>query len=227
MNTRSAEKTTAGLAIAGAVVALVANGIAPRLNGDDVDVYRRIAHSNRFAIAGVLVLLTLVLVTAAFHGLSRIDDSLDNRQWLDYARLATVIGGAVALAQAALELYGYRQEARAFDTANAHNIVSAFWATNALDHANAGLMAMWTILLLGVAPVLLGRAQMRTANSAWLPSVAILGGVICIVVGVAELLKSDHSPFDVPFAIGSVLVTVWLLVTGIRMWRHPMATASA
>lgn len=237
MNGRAARKTTAGISVAGAVVALVANGLAPRISGNDVDVYHRIAHSDRFAAAGVLVLLAVTLVVAAFTGLTRSGVWSNNTSALEYARLATASGGAIALAQVGIQLYGYRQQARAFDGADAHNVVSAFWATNALDHASSGLMAMWTITLLGIAPVLLGLAQMREMSGARLPFLAVLGGTICVFVGIAELLKSDQSTFDIPFAIGSVLVTLWLLATGIGLWRrssgadkdltHGRATAAA
>jgi hypothetical protein len=38
------------------------------------------------------------------------------------------------------------------------------------------------------------------------------------------LLKQDQSTFDIPFAIGSVIVTIWLLATGMRLWREQSPT---
>lgn len=220
MTGSSARRTTAALAIGGGVVALVANGVAPRLSGNDVDVYHTIAHSNRFAAAGVLVLATVLIVTAAFVGLSRLFEAGRDEGLASYGRLASVVGGSIALVQTGFELYGYRQQARAFDGANAHNVVSAFWATNALDHASSALSATWTLVLLGIAPVLLGAAQLRSRSVGRAGFAAIVGGAVCVVVGVAELLTSDQSTYDVPFAIGSVIVTIWLLVTGVALWRQ-------
>jgi hypothetical protein len=225
MTTWAVGRITAGLAISGAVLALVGNAIAPRFNGDDVVVYHKIATSDRFAAADVIILVALVVVTAAFVGISRRLRSDDRAELLEYARVAAVVGGAIGLIQIAVELYGYRQQARAFDGANAHNVVSAFWATNALDHATSAMFASWTIVLLGIAPVLLGAAQLRSRNMSRLGWAAVVGGAVCVVVGIGELLKADQSSFDVPFAIGSVIVTLWLLATGIVMWRDPHAGA--
>lgn len=221
MSARSSRRVTAALAIGGAVVAGVGNGLAPRINGDSVDVYHRIANSSRFAAAGVVVLVAVVLVTAAFVGLTRSLTTRDSELAL-YGRLATVIGGALAILQVGLELYGYRQQARAFDGANSNNAVSAFWATNALDHISAAMFATWTIVLLGLAPILIGAAQWRSDVASRLGFAAMLGGTVCVVVGVAELLTEDQSTYDVPFAIGSVIVTLWLLITGLQMWRTPL-----
>ena len=214
-------RVTAVLAMTGAVLALIGNALAPRINGDDVDVYRKVATSDRYAVAAVIVLVALILVIAAFVGLSRTLGVGRLRDLGEYARLAAAVGGAVALVQGGIELYGYRQQAKAFDGANAHNVVSAFWATNALDHANSGMFAIWTIVLLGLAPLLLGAAQWKSASGARLGTAAMIGGAVCVVVGIGELLTADQSRYDIPFAIGSVIVTIWLLVTGVTMWRRP------
>lgn len=223
MTSWTAGRVTAGLAISGAVVALVGNALAPRINGDDVVVYHKVAGSDRFALAAVIVLAALILVTAAFVGISRRLAGNARSELLDYARVAAIVGGAIGLMQTAVELYGYRQQAKAFDGANSHNVVSAFWATNALDHVNSAMFASWTIVLLGIAPVLLGIAQLRARTASRLGLAAIVGGAVCFVVGIAQLLTADQSTYDVPFAIGSVIVTIWLLVTGVVLWRQSPA----
>jgi hypothetical protein len=223
MNTASGRRVTTALALGGGVVALVGNALAPRLNGDDVVVYRRIAHSDRYAVAAVIVLVALILVTASLVGLGRIAAADGQPQLAEYARLAAVVGGAIAVAESALQIYGYRQQARAFDGANAHNVVTAFWATNALDHATSALFAIATVLLLGLAPLLLGVAQLRERTGGRLGLAAVIGGAVCVVVGFGELLKADQSSYDVPFAVGSVIVTLWLLATAFVIRRQPAA----
>lgn len=217
MNNWSTQRVTAALAVTGAVVAGVGNGIAPRINGDSVDVYHRIANSTRFAVSGVIVLVAVVLVTAAFVGLTRVRGA---GELSFYGRVAAVAGGGLAVLQVGVELYGYRQQAKAFDGANSQNVVSAFWSANALDHISSAMFASWTIVLLGLAPILIGAAQWRGAASSRLGLAAVLGGAVCVVVGVGELLTEDQSKYDAPFAIGSVIVTLWLLITGLQMWRQ-------
>lgn len=227
MITWSARRVTAALAIAGGVLALVGNGLAPRFSGDDVVTYRHIANSTRFEVAGVIVLFALLIVTGAFVGIARAyANGYQHSEASNYGRLASVVGGAIAMAYGGIELYAYRQQARAFDGANSTNVVSAFWATNALDHLAAALFAIWAIVLLGLAPALLGASQLRAGTTGRLGYAAILGGAVCVVVGVGSLLKTDQSTFDIPFAVGSVIVTVWLLATGVRLWREPDESSS-
>src|SRR5207248_6841305 len=105
-----------------------------------------------------------------------------------------------------------------------HNVVSAFGATNAMDHLSSAMFAIWTLVLLGIAPVLIAAAFMRSRGlgslaSTRLGAVGAIGGLVCMVVGVGSLLHGDQSAFDIPFAIGSVLVTIWVIGTGVVLWR--------
>jgi hypothetical protein len=219
MNTLSVRRVAGATAIVGGVVALVGNALAPRFNDDDVIVYRKIAHSTRFTVADVIVLLAVLLITAALVGFAR---SAGSSEFAYYGRLAAVVGGTLALVQTATELYGYKQQAEAFASANDHNVVSAFWATNALDHLSSAMFAIWTFVLLGIAPVLIATAFMRSRGLLAKPrlgAVGVIGGLVCMVVGVGSLLHGDQSAFDIPFAIGSVLVTIWVIGTGVVLWR--------
>ena len=217
MNSWSVRQTAAATAVVGGIVALVGNALAPRYNGDDVDVYRKIAHSTRYTVANVVILVAVLLVVAAMVGLSR---TLRASELGYYGRLAVVVGGAIAILQAGVVIYGYKQQALAFAGANDHNVVSAFWATNALDHLNAAMFSAWTLLLLGIAPALIGTGFLRGRGlAARTGIVGLVGGLVCIVVGIGSLLHSDQSAFDIPFAIGSVLVTLWLIGTGVILWR--------
>jgi hypothetical protein len=167
----------------------------------------------------VIVLLAVLLVTAAMVGLAR---TARTSEFAYYGRLAAVVGGSLAILQTGAELYGYKQQAQAFASANDHNVVSAFWATNALDHLSSAMFAVWTLVLLGIAPVLIGAAFMRGRGvGSRLSIIGVIGGLVCVVVGIGSLLHSDQSTFDIPFAIGSVLVTVWLIGIGITLWRAP------
>jgi hypothetical protein len=221
MSNVSATRVAGATAIVGGVVALVGNALGPRFNDDDVVVYRKIAHSTRFTVSGVIVLVAVLLVTAAMVGFAR---SAGSSEFAYYGRLAAVVGGSLAILQTGAELYGYKQQAEAFASANDHNVVSAFWATNAMDHLSSSMFAVWTLVLLGIAPALIAAAFVRSRGlgpvaSMRLGAVGLIGGLVCIVVGVGSLLHGDQSVFDIPFAIGSVLVTIWVIGTGVVLWR--------
>ncbi|MDT7550117.1 MAG: hypothetical protein QOE84_2511 [Actinomycetota bacterium] len=214
-------------AVLGGVVALVGNLLAPRFDqNDNVAVYRAVAASGRLAPSGLVLVLAFALTTI---GILAIASSLrggrgNDAAWLGAAAVAA--GGAIALAQNSLEMFGYRQMARVFAGANAQNQQGAFWATSALDKANSSLFSTWTLLLLGLAPLLISVAMLQTrAFPAWLAGLGVVGGVICSFVGVANLLMEDQAALNLVFLVGSLLVTAWLIAAGVLMRREPIAAA--
>jgi hypothetical protein len=225
MDGGSTRRTVAGLALAGGVVALVGNLLAPRYTGNTADNYRELADSTRYAVSGFVILAAVILVTAALAGFTRTWRGTPHAELAYYGQLAAVIGGTIAIAQTGLGVYAYRQAAMDFAGSDDRNVVSAFWATNALDRLNGAMFGTWTIVLLGIAPAIIGLIQLRSQVVAtWLAMTAMAGGLICAVVGVGALMDSSQSDFDVPFLIGSLLVTLWVIATGVVMWRDTAPT---
>lgn len=217
----------ASFAVGGGVVALVGNLLAPRFDqNDDVAVYRAVAASDRLAPAGLVLLLAFLLTTI---GIFAIAASLrggrgNDAAWLGAAAVGA--GGVIALAQNSLELFGYRQMARVFTAADGQNQQGAFWATSALDKANSSLFSTWTLLLLGLAPLLISIAMLQTrAFPAWLAGVGIVGGLVCAFVAIANLVREDQTALNLVFLIGSLLVTVWLIASGVLLRREPGAAS--
>lgn len=219
---RSFLKVGAGAAIAGAVLALVGNLLHPRYNVDDVVKFRRMAGSKLLISADLVLLVALALVVA---GVVAIAASLEEDRSGGLARLgrlAATVGGAIALAELGVETFGLIQSAKIFASAPRIDEAGAFWATSAVDHLNTALFATWVIVLLGLGPLLVSLAMLSSRRyPAWLGAGGGLGGLICIFVGVFYLLRSDQSPANIPFYIGSLLDTVWLFVAGTLLWRPP------
>jgi hypothetical protein len=216
------------IAVAGGVVALAGNLLAPRFNqNDNVDVYRAVAASGRLAPSGLVLVLAFVLTTI---GIVSIASSVrggrgNDAAWLGAA--AAAAGGVIALAQNSVELFGYRQLARVFAGAQGQDQQGAFWATSALDKANASLFSTWTLLLLGLAPLLISIAMLQVrAYATWVAAVGIAGGLICAVVGLANLLLEDQAKLNIVFLVGSLLVTVWVIAAGIMLSRGRVDAAA-
>jgi hypothetical protein len=181
-----------------------------------------VAASDRFVVADLVILAAVLLVTAGLVAIARSEGSAAGHDLAHYGRLAALLGGAVALAQIGLETYGFRQSAEAFaDAPEGANQVGAFWATNAVDHVNVALFGVWTLVFIGLAPLLLGAASLRQPPAArWIGVVGALGGLCCVVVGTLLLVVDETGDLDVPFLIGSLLVTVWILAAGVELLRR-------
>jgi hypothetical protein len=213
--------TGSAFAVAGGVVAVVGNLLAPRFDqNDNVEVYRAVAASDRLAPANLVLIVAFILTTI---GILAIASSLrggpgNDAAWLGGAAVAA--GGAIALAQNSLEMFGYRQMARVFAGADGQNQQGAFWATSALDKANSSLFSTWTLLLLGLGPLLISVAMMQARRfPTWLAAIGVIGGLICAFVGLANLLTEDQAKLNLVFLVGSLLVTVWLIAAGLQLRR--------
>ena len=66
----------------------------------------------------------------------------------------------------------------------------------------------WTIVFLGIAPVLIGVAMVRTRRyPKWLGALGIVGGAVCFVVGCLNIARQDQTSTQTPFLVGSLLGT--------------------
>jgi hypothetical protein len=215
--------TGSGLAISGAIVALIGNLLAPRFDEDtQSEVYRAVAASDRLVPSFLILILAFLLTTAGVVAIaaSMRGGAGNDAAWLGSAAVAA--GGAIAIAQLAIATFGYRQLAEIYVGADNENQEGAFWATSAADHVNTSLFSAWTILFLGLGPILIGIAMAQSrAFPTWLAGIGVVGGVICLFVGVSNLVREDQSALDLVFLIGSLLVTAWLLAAGVLLRREP------
>lgn len=217
-----------GFAIAGGVLALAGNALAPRFNQDqDVDVYEAVARSGRLVPANLILITAVVLVAA---GLWTVATTMRAGRGAELARLgagAAVVGGSIAVVELSVETYAYRQLARSFLSADAADRRGAFWATASLDHLNAALFSTWTLVFLGLAPLLIAGAMARSrAFAAWIVITGLVGGALCSAVAVVDLVREDQTSLAPLFVVGSVLVTAWVIAAGTSLLRVARTTVS-
>lgn len=226
MDERSYVRVGAGALIVGGVIAAAGNLLHPRYPDTvDVEVYRKLAHSGVWRVADGLILVAIVLVIA---GASAVAASIEASRWgvlARFGRTAVLVGGSIALAQTSLDMFAFKEEAQSFVGAAGPDRNPAFWATNAIDKVGLGLFNLWTIVFLGVAPLLIGLAMLRSDRfPSWVGALAVFGGAACTVVGAIGLFVSDQSTLTIPFLLGSLLVTAWYLAAGAVAWRSTAAT---
>jgi hypothetical protein len=220
--TKSRTTSTGILLLAGGVLALIGNLLHPRFyESDQVLIYRSVNLSgSRLIWADVILILAVLLVTAGLIGLSHELATGGAASLSELGRTAAVIGGGVAVVQYAVDAYALRQAARIFALADDHNRVGAFYATAAVDRINTAMFSTWTLLLLGVTPLLLAAAMW--IERSYPKRLAIAGGagaIGCLVTAVFDLVKEDQSTLMFLFLVGSLLVTGWLIATGWLMTR--------
>jgi len=210
---------------AGGVLAVVANVLHPRFDGPDVETYHQIAHSSTYLGATLALTAALLLITMGLVGLA---DHIGPGHPVAHAgRLTALVGGTIAVIQSGIDLGAVRQQAITFSDAGPGDQVGAFWSTNSLDRLSSGLFALWTVILLGVNPLLLSAAVRLTGRPLrWLRPLTLLGalgGLTCLAVGVIDLFVHDQSATTIAFTAGSALVTLWILGTGAALLTQQSA----
>jgi hypothetical protein len=144
-----------------------------------------------------------------------------DRRWRAYGRLAALLGGGIAVSQIGLEMFGFKHQTEVFARATSEDLNGSFWAANAIDHVNTALFNTWTLVFLGIAPILIAVAALRgRRTSSWVSALALLGGAICALVGTVNLGRDDQSTLEIPFLVGSLLITAWVLVSGWLLARR-------
>jgi len=218
---RSALRMGAGAAAAGGVLAMVGNLLHPRWTDiDDDELYENIADSGIWVVDHLVLVVALVLTVGGVTALARSMEVGTGHALARYGLLATVVGGAVAIADVSLDATAMRQAAENFAEASPQDRVGASWAANAVDQVGTAMFHMWTVVLLGVSPILLGMAAVRTGRyPAWMAWAAIVGGVAAVLTGMAGLAGAEGDDLTLPFLAGSLLVTVWVIGAGVHLWR--------
>ena len=227
---RLSSSPTGMLLVCGGVFALVGNLLHPRFDQDNqVDVYRAVdIKSDRLLLADLVLIVATLLIAAGLLETARL---LSLSRPTLAARLGAVVvasGGAIAIVQYVVEGYALRQAAHIFAISDFRNRVGAFWATSAVDRINTALFSAWTLLLLGAAPLLLAAAMWTSTNyPKWVSAVGAVGGVACVVTAIVNTGREDQSTLALLFLGGSVLVTVWVILTGWLLLRPAWRASEA
>jgi hypothetical protein len=208
-----------GAAIVGGVLALAGNLLHPRYGDEeDFEIYRKIAESDRYLVADYILVFALLLLVAGIVAVAR---ACGDGGWATHGRLAAVVGGTIAVAQFGVETFAFKHQAEVFARAQAEDQNGSFWAANTLDHLNSALFDTWTLVFLGIAPILIAVAALLTRRFApWISVLALVGGIVCAFVGAVNLGLDDQSTLDIAFLVGSLLVTVWAIAVGWVLFRH-------
>jgi hypothetical protein len=216
------------LAILGGVLAVIGNLLHPRFDGDSVDIYRDVADSDVLVPANLLIIAALLLTTVGVMAVAWTLLAGPGRDLARAGSVAVLAGGILGVLQFGVENFAYRQLARLFVSADDNNRQGAFWATSAVDHVNSAMFATWSLLFLGLGPLLIGAAMLVSRQyPSWLSAAGMVGGLICFVVGVVNLVREDQSTLDIPFLIGSLLATAWIIASGVLLVRDEAASRTA
>jgi uncharacterized membrane protein YjgN (DUF898 family) len=216
-------------AVVGALIALVANVIHPRIE-DFADPLaaevRMVAESDGWIPIHLAILFGTLLIA---FGLFAVVRSLKDGPGEGPARVALgalVVSIPVAVVWLAVDGYAIKAVADSFQGVRGPFDLAST-GPGAVAEVGWGLFMMLVIMLMGITPLIGGWA---VAASGRYP--AVLGwpvsvvGAAAVLVGAWGIAAGPSAGFSIVFMVISGLATLWVLAIGIALWRRA-GTAAA
>ena len=216
-----------GILIIGSLLGLVGNALHPHAaNADAGASLRAIADNVAWSAIHLAIIVAILLVIG---GLLELADELDDTRGRYAARLAfgaSVIGGALVTVSTTIDGFAMKSFAAAVAggggdgalqfAVTAQTIGFSIWSIGMLVFFGAAFMCF------GAAVLASGRYPRRYG---WTP---IIGGVGSAVAALLQLASNrEVQAAETIFLLSSLLITLWTLALGVRMWRHALRSPEA
>ena len=224
MPDRSLVRVGSVSAVLGAIILIVANILHPRGAdfGDTAEHLQEIADAGIYLGDHIGLLVGALLLTGGLIGISRSLTEGGGAVWARLGLAAAVASAALMVVVVAVD--GIAFKAVADEWASSQN-AALFQAAYVLEQIGLGLFTMLIFFVFGVTFILYGLAvALSEVYQKWLGWLALALGIAAAVIGVIQAFDGPSDTLtNVLFPIVSVLLTVWVLVLGVLMWRKTSA----
>ncbi|HEX8969082.1 MAG TPA: hypothetical protein VF937_14465 [Chloroflexota bacterium] len=220
-------RLAAASAMLGALLALIVNPLHGDLPVDPETALTRVASTEGWSLLHLGIMASVVFLLGGLYGLSQVADGPLARALARLSLVVALPAAAIMLAGIAIDGFATKGLADAWASAPATERATAFRMALAVEEVQNALFHTWAALFIGLPFLLLGVSGLLDGGGfpRWLGLVALVGGAGALLVGIAGFL---HLP--VPGALFNVfafIVTLWVLVAGVLVWRAPARPSAA
>jgi hypothetical protein len=213
-----------GAAVLGAVAAGAGNLLHPITPRDDPPrVAQIIAESDYWTLVHLLIVMGIILMPA---GLLAIRHSIAGNGFTDaLTRLgmyAVTIGATVGVITLILDGVAAKQLADQWAAAPESAKATALGLVSANETVNFALAGLFNLSFAGVPFVLFGLAVAHAATyPRWLGWAAFYAGIGSILAGIIQAVTGKPTVASLILTIiGPTVITLWLVVIGVLLWRR-------
>jgi len=210
-------------AIVGSVLGLVVNLLHPRSASlEHPEAFlQMIAGSNIWVGDHVGILFAVLLVTGGLIAVERSIAGEPGNAWARLGFAGSLVSAGILSVLMATDGITIKVLARAWASAPEAEKAAAFRAAHALALVDFAVFSVWTVVFFGVTIFLYGLALLTSAvYPKWLGWVAVLASIGSALVGLNLAYRGPSVlAANVLFPIFSIVITLWVLVMGVLLWR--------
>ena len=215
--------------ILGALLAMVGNLLHPATPiGDPEGVAQAIAQSETWVLIHLVIVVGLILMLGTLVALSRSIEGGVAGALAQLASVAAVAGVTVGVVLVIVDGVAAKHLADAWEAAPPDQAAAALRVVVAEEAINFALAALFNILFAGVTFILLGLAVAWSGEYAgWLGWMVVVAGVGSVPVGLVQAYTGESIGFTrIATIIFPTIITLWVVVMSVLMWRKASSVAS-
>ncbi len=212
----------AASAMVGALVAVVVNLLHGDLPDDPEAALTRVAATASWGLLHLGIIASALLILIGLWGLSQVADGPLAGALAQLSLVIARPSAAVMLVGIAIDGFATKAMADLWVAAPATEQPVMFGVAVAVEEVQNALFHTWAALFIGLPFLFMGVSGVLTGGGfpRWLGIIALVGGGGALLTGVSGFL---HLPVPgVLFNVFALVVTLWVLVAGVYVWRAPM-----
>lgn len=216
------QRMSGALFIAGAVIGLVGNALHPHTAGlDAAATVQAIAQNGAWVTIHLAIIVAILLIIGGLVGLA---DDMQGTAGEPLARLglaAALLGGAVVTVSTAIDGFVMKALSLSSAGASAAESATALRIAVAVKETDFGIWSIGILVFFGAAFACFGGAVVGSRRfPGWFGWIAIVGAGGSVVAALLQIAANgDVQAAETTFLASSLLLTLWVLVLGIRIWR--------
>ena len=218
------QRISGALLIAGAVIGTVGNALHPHsASPDPAATVQAIAQNGAWVAIHLAIIVAILLIIGGLVGLA---EDLRGSSAEPLARLglaAALLGGAIVTVSTALDGFGRKALAVALAEAPAPEAATALRIAIAANDAQFGLWSIAMLVFFGVTFACFGGAIIASRRfPGWFGWIALVGAGGSAIAALLQIAANGQvQAAETIFLASSIMLTVWTLAVGVRLWRGP------
>ena len=218
------QRVSGALLIAGAVIGTIGNALHPHsASPDPAATVQAIAQNGAWVAIHLAIIVAILLIIGGLVGLA---EELRGSSAEPLARLglaAALLGGAIVTVSTALDGFGRKALAVALAEAPAPEAATALRIAIAANDAQFGLWSIAMLVFFGVTFACFGGAITASRRfPGWFGWIALVGAGGSAIAALLQIAANGEvQAAETIFLASSIMLTVWTLAVGVRLWRGP------